>query len=67
MAIQRISTSSEYAKDYTFSPLSGILDYKPQLPSARVIKVDVLKKKYLESFISICKKNNILLLFAVSP
>lgn len=65
--IQRVSSSPEYARDATFYPLTGRLNYMPKLPRPYDIDVDSLKVKYLNLFISKCKEHQIQLFFAVSP
>jgi hypothetical protein len=65
--IQRISSYPEYARDATFFPLMGKLNYMPETPRSCEIEVDSLKVKYLNMFISKCEDNKIKLFFTVSP
>ena len=65
--IQRVSSSPDLAKDATYYPLTGQLNYMPDTPKPFDVDRDSLKIHYLESFITMCKENHIQLFFAVSP
>ena len=65
--IQRLSSSPVTGQDYTYSPIKKTMDYEPIISHINNKQIDTLKMKYLNSFIRVCKYNNISLFFVLSP
>lgn len=60
-----ISSSSGYTKGYF--PLFGKMNYEVDVSKEKNLMTDSVKVYYLKKFISLCKDNNIHLLFSLSP
>ena len=65
---QKYSKSTSTAKNFTFAPLDGIMNYQPHLEKDGIDnpKADSLKLKYLERLIHDCKQNGTRLVFVSS-
>ena len=64
----KVSGSKVIAKDYTYSPLKGTLNYEPDKYVFHTEKdCDSLKLYYLEKLIQDCRANGTKLAFAISP
>ncbi len=65
---QNKSKAAGIAKEYTYSPLEGQMDYEPNVGKERKnVRFDSLKIDYLQKIIDECKKNSTQLIFSVSP
>lgn len=66
---QRYSKSTSIAKDYTYAPLNGEMNYQPNWVKEGIDepKADSLKLEYMEKLIHDCKENGTQLIFVTSP
>ncbi len=67
MVIQRFSRVPTTAKDYTYSPLSSVMDYEAPPAVYEIREIDPVKCKYLREFVDLCQSHGIKLFFTASP